>query len=71
MYNFKRLEELLWFGGVAAVVFVLQLVAELDPEVVLQDWKAYVIAAGAGAARAFAAAILARVRSREEVDGLA
>lgn len=61
MYDFKRAQELLWFGGVAVAGFVLLLLADFDPDTV-QDWRTYFVAAGAGAARAFAAAILAKVK---------
>ncbi len=63
MYDFKRLEEVAWIGVVAAGVFVLQLLAELDPEAVFQDWRAYFVAALAGVIRAFAGAILARQKA--------
>lgn len=62
MYDFKRLEELGWAGGVAAAVFALELLAKLDPQAVMQDWQTYFIAALGGAARAFAGAILAKIR---------
>jgi hypothetical protein len=62
MYDFKHVQELIWVGGVAAGVFVLQLLAELDPEAVIQDWRTYFVAALAGALRAFAGAVLAARR---------
>jgi hypothetical protein len=60
-YDFKVLEELLWAGIVAGAVFVLELLAELDPAAVAQDWQTYFVAALAGLARAFAGALLAKI----------
>lgn len=59
-YDFKRGKELAWFAVVAAGTFLLVLAVDFDPSAI-GDWRAYVVAAGAGMLRAAAAAVLARM----------
>ena len=59
-YDFDRVAELAWFALVAAGTFLLVLAVDFDPDTIV-DWQAYAVAAGAGALRAAAAAILARM----------
>ncbi len=58
MYNFKRLEEVLWFGLVGAGIAVLEALIRLD-EKTLDDWQTWAIAVSGAAIRAFAGAVLA------------
>ena len=59
-YDFDRGKELAWFAMVAAGTFLLVLAVDFDPDTIA-DWQAYAVAAGAGALRAAAAAVLARM----------
>jgi len=59
VYDFKRLQELFWFGLVGVGCFLVQLGVEFDPEVIT-DWRTYVISVvGAGSIRAFFGGIAA------------
>jgi hypothetical protein len=58
MYSFKRFQELGWAAFVAAGVFALTLLVDLDPDAIT-DWRAWAIAAGAGCLRAAVGAVLA------------
>jgi len=57
MYQFKLIEEALWFGLVSAGLFFLTMLVKFDPETVT-DWRAWAIALGGGLIRAFAGGIL-------------
>ncbi len=61
MYDFKRLEEMAWASLTAAAVFAVQVLTSFDPDTVT-DWKTWAVSLGAGAVRAAAAAVLARIR---------
>ena len=57
-YVWKRAAELGWFAAVAVVVFWLEILIKFDPDLIT-DWRSWLIAAGAGAVRAAAGALLA------------
>ena len=50
-YEFKKLAEIAWFVGVAAIVFVAEAVVIADFEEVATDPEAYVVALLGGAGR--------------------
>lgn len=56
-YEVKRLPELGWAVAVALLTFGAQLVGTTDPKLVT-DWRAYALAAAAGAGRVVLAALL-------------
>lgn len=60
-YRFKILEELVWAGLVAVGITLLTVLVTFEPSQI-GDWKTWVVGLGGGAVRAFAAAILARLR---------
>lgn len=60
-YNFKFAQEMVWVAGVAAVTFFLTAFVASSG---VTDWRTWVITAGAGAARAAAAAMLALLGPR-------
>ncbi|MSQ61333.1 MAG: hypothetical protein EXR43_01965 [Dehalococcoidia bacterium] len=62
-YEFKQRDELVWAALVAAVVAVLQVVAAFDPAKI-SDWRLWAASLGAGALRAAAGALLARLAAR-------
>ena len=59
-YDFKRIEELAWFGIVAAGVFALEVLFRFNPEAIT-DWETWAKSLGAGMIRAAAGAVLAAV----------
>ena len=59
-YRFKRLQELAWFAGVAAGVFVLEILVRFDPETIT-DWRTWVVSLVGGMLRAAAGAVLAAI----------
>jgi|6_EtaG_2_1085325.scaffolds.fasta_scaffold02358_2 hypothetical protein len=59
MYDFKRLDELAWAAGVAAVIFAAQVLVEFDPDKIA-DWQTWAVSIAAGAIRAAAGAVLAK-----------
>ena len=60
-YDFKRLEELAWFGFVAAGLVILEALARFPDPVgtVLDDWRTWLIGLAGAALRAGAAVVLA------------
>lgn len=61
-YVYKRAEELAWAGLVAFLIFWGEILLTWDPDTIT-DWRAWLIATGAGSIRAaFAAVMAARTR---------
>ena len=57
-YELKKAEEAAWFAAVAVAVFWAEILIRFDPDLIT-DWRSWFVAAGAGAVRAAAGALLA------------
>lgn len=64
-YKFEFWEEMLWAGLVGVGVFGLQLLIQFEPNDVIANWETYLISAGGGMVRAFAAAAIIVFRPRK------
>lgn len=56
-YDFKSLQELGWFVAVAVGTALVQALVAFDPDAIT-DWRAWLVAIGAGAVRAAAGAVI-------------
>lgn len=63
MYDFKAVEEMVWFGLVSAGIAVLEIMVKWDPSVIT-DWQTWAIAGGGAIVRAFAGGILAKLATK-------
>ena len=58
-YDFKKMQEIVWFAAVTLAIALLQVIVTLDPAEIT-DWRFWAISTGSGAMRGTAGAIVAK-----------